>query len=65
MHVNLAPHTIGTAIKTKLYERRVRDENPFDLAWYWFEYDASRLSQITIVVLAVGILVGMAKWVFR
>ena len=63
--VNLALHTIGMVIKDKLYERRVDPHNPFDLAWYWFEYDASRLSQITIVVLAVGILVGIAKWVFR
>jgi hypothetical protein len=63
--VNLALHIIGQVSNVKLYERPVDEANPFDLLVYWFEYDASRLSQITIVVLAVGILVGMAKWVFR
>ena len=49
----------------KLYERSVDEHNPFDLFAYWFEYDASRLSQILVVVLAVAIVVGMIKWVFR
>jgi hypothetical protein len=63
--VNLALHTIERVSNVKIYERPVDEENPFDLLVYWFEYDASRLSQITTVVLAVGILVGIAKWVFR
>ena len=50
---------------TKIYERRVDEHNPFDLVWYWFEYDASRISQITVVVLAVACVVGLFKWVFR
>jgi len=49
----------------KIYERRVDTDNPFDLFAYWFEYDAGRLSQITVVVVAVGMIVGMFKWVFR
>ena len=63
--MNLALHTIGMAIKDKLYERRVDEANPFDLAWYWFEYDASRLSQALVIVVTVAIAIGLLKWVFH
>ena len=63
--MNLALHIIERVSNVKLYERPVDEANPFDLFAYWFEYDASRLSQILVVVLAVGILVGLVKWVFR
>ena len=63
--MNLALHTIGMVIKDKLYERRVDQANPFDLAWYWFEYDAGRISQITVVVLVVFMVWGLLKWVFH
>jgi len=63
--VNLALHTIGMAIKDKLYERRVDQANPFDLLMYWFEYDASRLSQALVIVVTVAIVIGLLKWVFH
>jgi hypothetical protein len=63
--VNLALHIIGQVSNVKLYERPVDEANPFDLLVYWFEYDAGRLSQITVVVVAVLMIVGMFKWVFR
>ena len=63
--MNLALHTIGQVIKDKLYERRVDEANPFDLLMYWFEYDASRLSQALVIVVTVAILVGLLKWVFH
>ena len=56
---------IGLVIKDKLYERRVDQANPFDLLMYWFEYDASRLSQTLVVTLTVAIVIGLLKWVFH
>ena len=49
----------------KLDERRVDENNPFDTFAYWFEYDAGRLSQLAVVVLAVACVVGLVMWVFR
>ena len=63
--MNLALHTIGQVIKDKLYERRVDEANPFDLLMYWFEYDASRLSQALVIVVTVAIAIGLLKWVFH
>ena len=63
--MNLALHIIGQVSNVKLYERKVDEANPFDLFAYWFEYDASRLSQSLVIVVAVAIAIGLLKWVFH
>ena len=62
IRVSLALLTRGQVSNVKLYERRVNEENPFDLLLYWFEYDAGFVSRILVVVVTAAVLIGLLKW---
>lgn len=63
IYVSLALLTRRQVSNVKLYERRVNEENPFDLLLYWFEYDAGSVSRILVVVVTAAVLIGLLKWV--